>query len=334
MKYEKMDCIDAGTEYCPCHLAETDNCILCSQLSGKTFCDCISWKGVCISQEFAWNGNKSKPGRKNYFCKIIKKELIDNKIIVLTILTTHKLAQDLIHPGSFIFMRSPESNQFYDAPISVMDVNLEENNVKVAIEIKGVKTKSLSLLKENDNVLIRAPFWNGIIGIKNIYKSNDGISLLIARGIGMAPMIPVLKKLYSNRNKTIVILDKSNIKSNFIKDYLNDCNSTVIECRTLEYGILSYEIRETILDIAAGENINLIHCDGPDILNYKIMSMIFDEGIEILKNKAFSCCNNAKMCCGEGVCGTCSTRYKGHKVKKLCKVQIDPKYVFEGRRFI
>ncbi|NFG18899.1 sulfide/dihydroorotate dehydrogenase-like FAD/NAD-binding protein, partial [Clostridium botulinum] len=48
MEYEIKDCIDAGSEYCPCHLAETGDCILCSQLSGKKFCDCINWKGVCI----------------------------------------------------------------------------------------------------------------------------------------------------------------------------------------------------------------------------------------------------------------------------------------------
>ena len=48
MKYEIIDCIDAGTEYCPCHLAETGDCILCSELCSKTFCDCVNWKGTCI----------------------------------------------------------------------------------------------------------------------------------------------------------------------------------------------------------------------------------------------------------------------------------------------
>lgn len=47
MDYEVIDCIDAGTEFCPCHLAEEGECILCSQLHGKCFCDCVNWKGVC-----------------------------------------------------------------------------------------------------------------------------------------------------------------------------------------------------------------------------------------------------------------------------------------------
>ncbi|MNO98993.1 hypothetical protein D3C76_907540 [compost metagenome] len=49
---------------------------------------------------------------------------------------------------------------------------------------------------------------------------------------------------------------------------------------------------------------------------------------------SLSCCNNSKMCCGEGVCGSCTARFAGHVVKRLCKVQSDPRNIFEGRRFI
>lgn len=40
------------------------------------------------------------------------------------------------------------------------------------------------------------------------------------------------------------------------------------------------------------------------------------------------------MCCGEGVCGSCTARFAGHKVKRLCKVQTDPRNIFKERRFI
>ena len=66
---ETIDCIDAGTEFCPCHLAESGECILCSQLQGGHFCDCLNWKGVCIYQEFHDNGNKAKEQRKTYTCR-------------------------------------------------------------------------------------------------------------------------------------------------------------------------------------------------------------------------------------------------------------------------
>ena len=327
MNYEITDCIDAGTDYCPCHLAEVGQCILCSQLSGKTFCDCINWKGVCIYQEYVWNGNKPRAQRRNFMCKVIKKEKVEKNVLLFTLLTTHKVAQDLLHPGSYIFMRSPYTVQFYDTPISVMDSNVEDNTVKVAIELKGIKTRSIDKVNENENMLIRAPFWNGVLGLKNVYACKDGTSIVVMRGIGMAPAIPVLKKLYSNGNRLIVILDKGSYQNVFINDYLNAFDCKVIECNTLDRGELSESFKEFITDLQQQHDINLVHCDGPDILNLKLL--------EYIDGKCkFSCCNNAKMCCGEGVCGSCSARFKGQVVKRLCKVQTDPKNLFEGRRFI
>ena len=78
-------------------------------------------------------------------------------------------------------------------------------------------------------------------------------------------------------------------------------------------------------------NINLIHIAGADILTFKVIDYL-DE-LE-RKDIDLSCCNNFKMCCGEGVCGSCTTRFSGHRVKRFCKVQANPRDIFEGRRFI
>ncbi len=330
MEYEIKDCIDAGSEYCPCHLAETGDCILCSQLSGKKFCDCINWKGVCIYQEFMWNGKKAKEERETYLGKILEKNNIEDKTIVLTIALSHKLCQQLVYPGSFVFLRNKDDFGFYDAPISIMDANTEENFIKVAIEIRGgVKTKTIADLNENDDILVRGPFWNGgVLGLKNVYRAKNGTSILISRGgIGQAPLVPVMKKLNSNGNKIIAIIDNSGYENILIKDYLRLYNAEVIELNTLKAGELTEDLKNKLKEILAKEDINIIHCSSQDIIIYKL--------VEFLNDKVpISSSNNAKMCCGEGVCGTCTVRYKGHIVKRLCKVQTEPKYVFRERRLI
>jgi NAD(P)H-flavin reductase len=274
-----------------------------------------------------WNGGKAKAPRKIHFCKVLKKENPEKNVVIFTLLASHKMVQDLQHPGSYVFIRHPQTTQFYDAPISIMDTNLEENWIKVAIEIKGIKTKSIDKINEGETMLIRAPFWNGIFGLKNVYDSKDGTSIVVARGIGQAPMIPVLKKLYSNGNKIITIIDKGGYGDIFVKEYLQQYNCEVHEINTLEKGELPEDLKKLLNNLIETEKVNLVHCDGADILNLKVT--------EYLKNKVkISCCNNARMCCGEGVCGSCSARFKGRVVKRLCKIQIDPKSLFEGRRFI
>lgn len=327
MNYEIIDCIDSGSEFCPCHLAETGDCLLCSQLCGKTFCDCVKWKGTCIYQEYCWNGMKAQDGRSTYKCRIIKKECIEENLIILSIQTSHKQCKDLVRPGSFVFLRKPLTEEIYNVPLSIMDCDTKENIIKVAFEIKGSKTKKINEINENEDILVKGPFWNGIFGVKHLYENKDAISIIIARGIGQAPIIPVMKKLYSNGNKVIAIIDKANYNDIFIKDYLELCDADIIQCNTFKNGEITEELKNTLNDLLYNYKINLVHCAGADILIYKTMEFLNDR-------VTYTCCNNAKMCCGEGVCGACTARFQGHKVKRLCKIQTDPKYIFEGRRLI
>ena len=78
-------------------------------------------------------------------------------------------------------------------------------------------------------------------------------------------------------------------------------------------------------------NISLIHIAGADILTYSVIDFL--DSLD-RKDIDLSCCNNFKMCCGEGVCGSCTARFSGHRVKRFCKVQASPRGIFEGRRLI
>lgn len=336
MGYEPFECIDAGTEYCPCHLAETENCILCSQLQGYKCCDCPNWKGVCIYQEFFTNNFKAKGNRKYHSCKIIDKVDIEKKLIILTVEAPSYLIDNLVYPGSFVFMRHPDSAQCFDAPIAIMDINPKEKYFKVAIELKGVKTNKINELNEKDNILIKGPYWNGILGLKHVENCKDSTCLLIARGIGQAPMVPVLKKLKSNYNKLIVIVDKSKYEDIFIEEYLEKYYCKVHYCDTFDKGKLTIKFKELLIDTLINNDISLVHCDAADIINYHVMKIV--EKVDKQKpgdiNIKYACSNNAKMCCGDGVCGCCTITNNDDKLRRMCKLQTDPKYIYEGRRLL
>lgn len=327
---ETIDCIDAGSEYCPCHLAESDECILCSQLHGSCFCDCSNWKGVCIYHEFKNNGNKAKEGRKTFNCLVEDKILYEKDLLLIKFKAPHKLAIDLVKPGSYVFIRT-DTNVYFDVPISILESNIETNIITIMIEVRGIKTKKLLEIEKGGEITIRGPYWNGVFGLKNIQKQKDKNVLIVARGIGMAPMMPVIQKFSSNNNNVYVLLDKAPYTDNYVKEYLDKYNITPIFINIIDKGSISAECKSEINKFISEKNISNIHIAGADILTYKVIDYM-DE----INNRSIllSCCNNTKMCCGEGICGSCTTRFSGRRVKRFCKVQADPRNVFEGRRFI
>lgn len=166
---------------------------------------------------------------------------------------------------------------------------------------------------------------------KNIERQKNNNVLVLGRGIGMAPMVPVIRKLKNNNNNVDVYIDRGNFKDNFSKEYIRKYNCVEKETNLLNKGLLSEEGKFIIKNSIADKNIKLIHIAGADVLTYRVIEYLDELN---RKDILLSCCNNFKMCCGEGICGACTARYAGHKVKRFCKLQTEPRNIFEGRRLI
>lgn len=299
-------------------------------MQGSHFCDCLNWKGVCIYQELHDNGNKAKEQRKTYTCKVCEKILYPDDVLLIKFEAPHKLVIDLARPGSFIFIRS-EENVYFDVPISILESDIEKDIISIMIEIRGIKTKQLLNIESGGNITIRGPYWNGVFGLKNIRKQKNNEALVIARGIGMAPMMPVIDRLVENGNTVTLILDKQPFKEIYVSEWLDKLNIVPQEMNLIEKGELSPEGKVAIKSIVKYNNISLIHIAGADILTYSVIDFLDSLDRQDID---LSCCNNFKMCCGEGVCGSCTARFAGHRVKRFCKVQASPRGIFEGRRLI
>ena len=326
--HQILNCIDAGSEYCPCYLAETNECIMCSHLQGKAFCDCRSWKGVCIYQEYVWNRHRMKEGRKTSLSTVVEKKVLKDAVMLLKIQVSRTLARELNQPGAYVFMRDIKNPAFFDTPMSIMRSNEEEGTVEIAIQIRGAKTKSLQGL--GTEILIRGPYWNGLLGLKYIKGLSKGKALLIARGIAQAPALPVARKLVLSGNSVDVILDEGRAGINFTEEYFKELgckvlHNTVLNSKTLK---LPQETRELIRQYIEEKGINLIYSGGTDKLHESIVELL----AELKSDIYFTCSNDAKICCGEGVCGSCHTRLSDGSRIKTCKTQISPVEIFGGRK--
>lgn len=315
-----LDCIDAGTDYCPCYLAEIGECILCSQLQGKTFCDCRNWKGVCIYQEYVANKNRMKDSRKTYLCRIVKKEAVNQQTLILTVLVSHTMARELNQPGAFVFMRDIDDPFFFDTPMSIMRANEREKTIEIAVQVRGVKTKALKDL--GDDVIIRGPYWNGLLGLKYLKILKNSKALLITRGIGQAPAVSVARKLVLAGNTVEVILDKGRADSTFALDYFKelDCDIRLGEVLDGKSLTVPKEILKYIKQSVQEQGVKLIYSGGSDKLHKGITKLLSQIGEDVY----FVCSNDARFCCGEGVCGSCHARLSDGSRIKVCKTQLNP----------
>lgn len=320
MPRENLSCIDAGSEYCPCYLAETNDCIVCSQLNGKSFCDC-SWNGVCIYQEYFWCGNKKKDQRAVKEAEIIEKRKVHEEVIILKLKTEQALARQLKQPGSYVFIRDAHKPNFFDAPMSIMNANENTGEIEIAIHVLGPKTKSLMTCM--DKVLIKGPYWNGILGFKDLKNMKEKKALIIARGISLAPSLLTIKYLLKHRNKVTFIMDSGKINQIFIMDYIKD-----LDIEKIELNLRNQEERNIMTDILKDGDYDLIYSGGSDRLH----GIVADEIKKLSIQTKHIITNNSEMCCGEGICGACSCKSKNGNVIKMCKTQLAAKDVLEGRK--
>ncbi len=325
--HQVLDCIDAGTEYCPCFLAETGDCIMCSQLQGREFCDCQNWKGVCIYQEYVWNGSKIKEQRKDHLCRIISKRQITEGVVLCRIKVSTTLARELNQPGAYVFLRNVNEPGYFDTPMSVMAADGREGTIDIVIHTKGTKTKALVF--NSGEFYLRGPYWNGILGLKYIKGLRNSRVLLIARGVGQSPVVNVARKLLAAGNEAIIILDKGRLGINIAEEYLREMPCEIVNKQVLDLNSLEIpkDTVEYIQEVAAKRQISLIYSGGTEKLHEGIVKII--DSLE--GNIMFACSNNAKFCCGEGICGSCQIRLQDGSRIRTCKTQINPREIFRGR---
>ena len=321
MRKNISQCIDINSKYCPYLLADTNQCIVCSHLKGEATCNC-NWTGVCILNEQHWQYKKQQLSEEHIMTRseeqveFIIKEQIGQNTYILEFDVKNELAEQLKKLGSFVFVHCPSDPHFFNFPINIMKV--EGNTLQVGIETIG--PKSIKILAENNNKLVvRGPYYNGVLGGPWIDNITDGNIILIAGGIGQAPAFPLATKLMSNGNKVMAMLAPGKVGKVFIDKELGEMGAQVHIVPSLR------QLGMPILKEWFALKPDLIVSAGPDAQHYGVIAAMQAAGVNI----PMAATNNATMCCGEGICGSCLKKTKDNKIIRMCKQQIDISEIIE-----
>lgn len=310
MNSNTYECMDAGTENCPCYLAVTGDCLTCSRLQGKDYCDC-NWKGVCIYNEFMQGNGRINNPRKEFLAPLISKTMYLDDLAVFVLEVGRGFAIKASKPGSFVFMRNQNENRFYDMPISIMYADVEKGQIHVAVKVIAMKTKSL--MEEEEGFILRGVYRNGILGLKPFLEKGKkaGSMLLVTKGVGIAPAVQMQAAL-DYHCKVDLLVDTDKISKSLIDDYMKKSEGSI------HYIALAQEdAQQKIAKLLKDNQYDGIAILASDYFIQTIRKLVE----ETLPQAVIACSNNYHLCCGEGICGSCVAMGDDGKELKMCKCQ-------------
>ena len=143
-------------------------------------------------------------------CKIIGKEKLVNNIYKFSVKS--KEISENAKPGNFLEIRVCEHGDvFLRRPISIYNIDKENNVVEFIFQVRGKGTEILAERKVGEDLDILGPLGNGVFSIKQYKKV-----AIIGGGIGIYPLYELAKQLHGEskvdiylgfRNKELVTLE-------------------------------------------------------------------------------------------------------------------------------
>uniref|UniRef100_UPI003F4BDA94 dihydroorotate dehydrogenase electron transfer subunit n=1 Tax=Brachyspira catarrhinii TaxID=2528966 RepID=UPI003F4BDA94 len=208
--------------------------------------------------------------------------------------------------GQFFMLKS---NTFLRRPISLHYI--DNDILEFYYQVKGEGTEYLSKLKENDTISIQGPLGNGFD--TNI---NNKKILIVAGGMGIAPIKLLIEKLNNSNNSITLIMggaDSSAIKimdrfdtNNIDLHITTDDGSVGDKCNTVD------KTKELLKE----KTFDIIYTCGPTVMMKAL--------IKVAKENNILCYASLeeRMACGVNACLGCNIEIKdeksGYILKKVC----------------
>lgn len=244
----------------------------------------------------------------NVNVKLIKKEQLKPDILKFT--CESKEISNIAKPGQFVEIKVSESYEpFLRRPISIYNVDKDNNLFEFIFQVKGRGTNFLSDIKEGQFIDIIGPIGNGVFEIKD-YKN----IAIIGGGIGIFPLYELTKeaKLCANtnvylgfRNKDFVVLED---------EFKKVSTNLTITTDDGSYGNSGFAINYLEKDLEE-KNIDAIYACGPLPMLKAVKKLAEDKKIFCQISL------EQRMACGVGACMGCSVRLATEEVHyaRVCK---------------
>ena len=207
--------------------------------------------------------------------------------------------------GQFISVYTKDKSKLLPRPISLCGIDRERGILRIVYRVAGAGTAEFSAYRAGDSVEIMGP-------LGNEFTLKDKKAILIGGGIGVPPMLELMKELSCERTAVLGYRDQQL----FLKDEFEACGPV---CVATEDG--SAGTKGNVLDAIREQGVQgeIIYACGPTPMLRAVKAYAMEKGIECYISL------EERMACGIGACLACVCQSKDvdshshvHN-KRICK---------------
>ena len=218
-------------------------------------------------------------------------EHINEKYVLLKLTDENPLPEML--PGQFVEIQVDGSKTtFLRRPISINDVDREDNTLHLLIACIGDGTRQLGTLSVGVKVNIMLPLGNGF----TMPESSDKKHLLVGGGVGVAPLMYLGRKIKEMGGEPTFLLGARSKKDLLLIDEFKEIGRVFITTEDGTEGEKGFVTNHSVL---SNETFDMISTCGPKPMMMAVARFAAKAGVECevsLENK---------MACGVGACLCC-----------------------------
>lgn len=234
--------------------------------------------------------------------KIVAKEHFSENVVKLVV--EAPLIARSRKPGHFVIVRAAEGGE--RIPLTIADSDPDKGTITLVVQQVGVSTRKICALEAGDSLEDVA----GPLG-KATHIENAGTVVCCGGGVGVAPLLPIIKAMKQAGNRVVTVL-AARTKNLVIleKEVAPWSDEVIIMTDDGSYGTKGL-VTEGVESVINREKVNLVVTIGPAVM-MKFVALLTRK-----YNVPTMCSLNTIMVDGTGMCGACRVTVDG-KTRFVC----------------
>ena len=234
--------------------------------------------------------------------KIVEKEHFSEKVVKLVV--EAPLIARSRRPGHFVIVRTGEHGE--RIPLTIADADIEKGTITLVVQAVGDSSSKICTLNVGE-------YLTDVVGPlgQATHIANVGTVVCCGGGVGVAPLLPIIKAMKQAGNRVISVLAARTKDLIILEDQVREySDEVIIMTDDGSYGTKGL-VTNGIESVIQRETVNQVVTIGPAIMMKFVALLTKKHEIPTV------CSLNTIMVDGTGMCGACRITVDG-KTKFVC----------------